>query len=310
MAELLKGAAAAAAITEDLIVRTRRLNEQGIIPCLAILRVGERVDDLSYERAALKRAEKIGLRTVCVTLPASCTQSELLSAIEGINRDSSVHGCLMFRPLPSHLDELAACEALLPEKDIDGSTPRSQAAVFSGKGRGFAPCTAQACIELRSQAAVFSGKGRGFAPCTAQACIELLDHYGVSLRGKNVAVIGRSTVIGKPVSMLLQNRDATVTMCHSRTTDIAGICRNADLLVVAAGKAGIVDRRFVHPDQIIVDVGVNAAPGGGICGDVRFDDVEPIVRAISPVPGGVGSVTTAVLCKHVIEAAEAAAENA
>ena len=258
MAELLKGAAAAAAITEDLIVRTRRLNEQGIIPCLAILRVGERVDDLSYERAALKRAEKIGLRTVCVTLPASCTQSELLSAIEGINRDSSVHGCLMFRPLPSHLDELAACEALLPEKDIDGSTPRSQAAVFSGKGRGF-------------------------APCTAQACMELLDYYGVSLRGKNVAVIGRSTVIGKPVSMLLQNRDATVTMCHSWTTDIAGICRNADILVVAAGKAGLVDRRFVHPDQIIVDVGVN---------------------------GGVGSVTTAVLCKHVIEVAEASKENA
>lgn len=285
MAELLKGAAAATAITGDLLARTMRLNERGIVPCLAILRVGERVDDLSYERAALNRAEKIGIRIVCVTLPTSCTQAELLCAIEGINRDSSVHGCLMFRPLPSHLDELAACEALLPEKDIDGSTPRSQAAVFSGKGRGF-------------------------APCTAQACIELLDHYGVSLRGKNVAVIGRSTVIGKPVSMLLQNRDATVTMCHSRTTDIAGICRNADLLVVAAGKAGIVDRRFVHPDQIIVDVGVNAAPGGGICGDVRFDDVEPIVRAISPVPGGVGSVTTAVLCKHVIEAAEAAAENA
>ena len=284
MAELLKGAAAATAITGDLLARTMRLNERGIVPCLAILRVGERVDDLSYERAALNRAEKIGIRTVCVTLPTSCTQAELLCAIEGINRDSSVHGCLMFRPLPSHLDELAACEALLPEKDIDGSTPRSQAAVFSGKGRGF-------------------------APCTAQACIELLDHYGISLRGKNVAVIGRSTVIGKPVSMLLQNRDATVTMCHSRSTDIAGICRQADLLVVAAGKAGIVDHRFVHPDQIIVDVGVNAAPGGGICGDVRFDDVEPNVRAISPVPGGVGSVTTAVLCKHVIEAAEASAEN-
>ena len=285
MAELLKGAAAAAAITDDLVTRTKWLNEREIIPCLAILRVGERIDDLSYERAALKRAEKIGIRTVCVTLSASCTQAELLSAIEEINRDSSVHGCLMFRPLPSHLDELAACEAMLPEKDIDGSTPRSQAAVFSGKGRGF-------------------------APCTAQACMELLDHYGISLRGKNVAVIGRSTVIGKPVSMLLQNRDATVTMCHSRTADTAGICRNADILVVAAGKAGIVDRRFVHPDQIIVDVGVNAAPGGGICGDVRFDDVEPIVRAISPVPGGVGSVTTAVLCKHVVEAAEAAAENA
>ena len=279
MAELLKGAAAAASITEELITRTRQLNERGIVPCLAILRVGERIDDLSYERAALKRAEKIGIRTVCVTLPVSCTQAELLSAIEGINRDRSIHGCLMFRPLPSHLDELAACDALLPEKDIDGMTPRSQAVIFSGKGRGF-------------------------APCTAQACIELLDHYGFSLRGKNVAVIGRSTVIGKPVSMLLQNRDATVTMCHSRTADTAALCRQADILVIAAGKAGIVDHRFVHPEQIIVDVGVNAAPSGGICGDVRFDDVESIVRAISPVPGGVGSVTTAVLCKHVIEAAE------
>ena len=284
MAELLKGAAAAAAITDDLLARTRRLNERGIIPCLAFLRVGERIDDLSYERAALKRAEKIGIRTVCVTLPASCTQSELLSAIEGINQDSSVHGCLMFRPLPPHLNELAACETLLPEKDVDGSTPRSQAAVFSGQGRGF-------------------------APCTAQACIELLDHYGVSLRGKNVAVIGRSTVIGKPLAMLLQNQDATVTMCHSRTLNIPGLCRQADILVVAAGKAGIVDHRFVHPGQIVVDVGVNAAPGGGICGDVQFDEVEPYVRAISPVPGGVGSVTAAVLCKHVIEAAETALEN-
>ena len=228
MAELLRGTAVAAEITESLIVRTGRLKERGIVPCLAILRVGERIDDLSYERAALKRAEKIGIRTVCVTLPVSCTQAELLSAIEGINRDRSIHGCLMFRPLPSHLDELAACDALLPEKDIDGMT----------------------------------------------------------------------------VSMLLQNRDATVTMCHSRTADTAALCRQADILVIAAGKAGIVDHRFVHPEQIIVDVGVNAAPGGGICGDVRFDDVESIVRAISPVPGGVGSVTTAVLCKHVIEAAE------
>ena len=285
MADLLRGTTAAAEITEELIVRARQLNEQGIVPCLAILRVGERVDDLSYERAALKRAEAIGIRTVCVTLPASCAQPELLSAIEKINRDSSIHGCLMFRPLPSHLDELAACDALLPEKDVDGMTPRSMAAVFSGKGRRF-------------------------APCTAQACIELLDHYGVSLSGKNVVVIGRSTVIGKPLSMLLQNRDATVTMCHSRTADTAGFCRRADILVVAAGKAGIVDTRFTHPDQIIVDVGVNAAPGGGICGDVRFDAVVSKVRAISPVPGGVGSVTAAVLCKHVIEAAETAIKNA
>ena len=279
MAELLRGATVAAEITEDLIVRTEHLKGRGIVPCLAILRAGERIDDLSYERAALKRCEKIGIRTVCVALPASCTQSELLSAIEGINRDNAIHGCLMFRPLPSHLDELSACDTLLPDKDVDGMTPRSLAAVYSGKGKGF-------------------------APCTAQACMELLDHYGISLSGKHVVVIGRSTVIGKPLSMLLQNRDATVTMCHSRTTDTAGLSRQADILVVAAGKAGMVDTRFIQPDQVVIDIGVNAAPGGGICGDVQFDNIEPKVRAISPVPGGVGSVTAAVLCKHVIEAAE------
>lgn len=280
MAEVLKGAPVAAAITEGLISRTRLLVERGITPCLAILRVGERVDDLSYERVALKRCESIGIRTVCIALPLSCTQDELLTAIDGINRDSTVHGCLMFRPLPPHLDELAVSDALLPEKDIDCMTPRSLAAVFSGKGRGF-------------------------APCTPQACVELLDYYGIPIRGKNIVVIGRSLVIGKPLSMLLQNRDATVTVCHTGTVGIEGICRRADILVAAAGKAGLVDTRFVHPDQVVIDVGVNAAPGGGICGDVQFDAVSPMVKAISPVPGGVGSITATVLCKHILEAAEA-----
>ena len=280
MAEILKGAPAATAITEDLILRTQALKARSVEPCLAILRVGERVDDMSYESTALKRCEKVGIRTVCVTLPESCTQAELIAAIDGINRDSSIHGCLMFRPLPRHLDELAACDALLQEKDIDCMTPRCMAAVYSGKGKGF-------------------------APCTAQACIELLDYYGIPLSGKNIAVIGRSTVIGKPVSMLLQNRNATVTVCHTKTVDTDAICRRADILVVAAGKAGVVDGRYTNPDQIVIDVGVNAAPGGGICGDVLFDTVASKVRAISPVPGGVGSVTTAVLCKHTIEAAEA-----
>ena len=279
MAEVLKGAPVAAAITEDLILRAQALKARFVEPCLAILRVGERVDDLSYERAAMKRCEKVGIRTVNVTLPASCTQEDLIAAIDGINRDTGIHGCLMFRPLPRHLDELAACDALLPEKDVDCMTPRCMAAVYSGKGKGY-------------------------APCTAQAVIELLDYYGIPLSGKNIAVIGRSMVIGKPVSMLLQNRNATVTMCHTKTVNTDAICRRADILVVAAGKAGVVDDRFVNPGQIVVDVGVNAAPSGGICGDVRFDLVEPKVRAVSPVPGGVGSVTTAVLCKHVIEAAE------
>ena len=281
MAEILKGAPAAAAITEDLIARTNKLKAAGVTPCLAILRVGRRPDDLAYERGAVKRCEKIGIRVVSAVLEEDCTQEALLGAIAEINADSAVHGCLMFRPLPGHLDEQAACEALLPEKDVDSMTAASLNTVFTGRGKGY-------------------------APCTAQSCLELLDYYGVDPAGKNVAVIGRSLVIGKPVSMMLQSRNATVTMCHTKTVDMPSVCRNAEILVVAAGKAGVVDERFTNPDQVIIDVGINAAPDGGICGDVQFDAVEPGVRAISPVPGGVGAVTTAVLCKHVIEAAEKA----
>ena len=282
MAEILKGAPAAAAITEDLITRTGKLKAAGVIPCLAILRVGQRPDDLAYERGAVKRCEKIGVRVVSAVLEADCTQEALLDAIAEINADTAIHGCLMFRPLPGHLDEQSACEALLPEKDVDSMTAASLNTVFTGRGRGY-------------------------APCTAQSCLELLDYYGYDPAGKNVAVIGRSLVIGKPVSMMLQSRNATVTMCHTKTVDMPSVCRNAEILVVAAGKAGVVDARFTNPGQVIIDVGINAAPDGGICGDVQFDAVEPRVRAISPVPGGVGAVTTAVLCKHVVEAAEKAA---
>ena len=185
----------------------------------------------------------------------------------------------MFRPLPRHLDEQEACEALIPRKDIDSMTAAS----------------------LRT---VFTGRGVGFAPCTAQSVIELLDHYGYDPAGKRVVVIGRSLVICKPVSMMLQTRNATVTMCHTRTVDMPSICRDAEILVVAAGHAGVVDQTYTNPDQVIIDVGINALPDGRICGDVQFDAVSPYVRAISPVPSGVGSVTTAVLAKHVIEAAE------
>ena len=279
MADILKGAPVADSITEELIVRTNTLRQKGVIPCLAILRVGARADDLSYERGAMKRCEKIGIRVVSIVLDASCTQQELLNAIRRINADGAIHGCLMFRPLPRHLDEQEACEALIPRKDIDSMTAAS----------------------LRT---VFTGRGIGFAPCTAQSVIELLDHYGYDPEGKRVVVIGRSLVIGKPVSMMLQTRNATVTMCHTRTVDMPSICRDAEILVVAAGHAGVVDQTFTNPDQVIIDVGINALPDGRICGDVQFDAVSPYVRAISPVPSGVGSVTTAVLAKHVIEAAE------
>ena len=279
MAEILKGAPVAAAITEELIRRAEALKAKGVEPCLAILRVGERADDLAYERGALKRCEKVGVRAVSIVLPADCTQNALLDAIARINADDAIHGCLMFRPLPKHLNEQAACEALLPCKDVDSMTAAS----------------------LRT---VFTGRGEGFAPCTAQSCIELMDHYGYDPAGKRVVVIGRSLVIGKPVSMMLQTRNATVTMCHTKTVNMPEICREAEILVVAVGKADVVDETFTNPGQVVIDVGINAAPDGGICGDVQFTAVEPRVKAISPVPSGVGSVTTAVLCKHVIEAAE------
>ena len=279
MAVIMKGAPVANAISEALAARTETLMARGIEPCLAILRVGARGDDLAYERGAMKRCEKVGIRVVSVTLPENCTQAELMAEIEKINDDDSIHGCLMFRPVPKHLDEDTACEALKTCKDVDSMTAAS----------------------LKT---VFTGRGAGYAPCTAQSCIELLKYYGIDPAGKRAAVIGRSLVIGRPVSMMLQAHNATVTMCHTKTRDLPGVCREAEILVVAAGKAGVADASFTTPDQVVIDVGINVAPDGSICGDVCFDEVEPRVRAISPVPSGVGSVTTAVLCKHVIEAAE------
>lgn len=279
MAEVLKGLPVANALSETLMERVAALNAKNVTPTLAILRVGERGDDISYETGAMKRCAKIGIAVRQFLLKADCTKDELLDAIRQINEDSSIHGCLMFRPLPDKAMEEAACALLAPEKDVD-------------------------CMTSGSLATVFTGKGAGYPPCTAQACIELLDHYGIDLQGKRVAVIGRSLVIGKPVSMMLQARNATVTMCHTKTVNMSRVCRNAEILVVAAGKAGVVDGSFAAPGQTVVDVGINVNAEGKLCGDVLFEDVEPIVEAITPVPGGVGSVTTAVLAKHVIEAAE------
>ena len=279
MAEILKGAPVAAALSEELIARAEKLKGAGTVPTLAILRLGERPDDISYETGAMKRCAKVGIEVRHFLLPADCTKEQLLDTIREINGDSSIHGCLMFRPLPDKDMEAAACALLAPEKDVD-------------------------CMTSGSLASVFTGKGAGYPPCTAQACIELLDHYGVDLTGKRAAVIGRSLVIGKPVSMMLQQRNATVTMCHTRTVDMPGVCRGAEIIIAAAGKAGVVDKAFAAPGQVIVDVGINVDENGRLCGDVKFDEVEPVAAAITPVPGGVGAVTTAVLAKHVIEAAE------
>jgi len=279
MAQLLKGLAVANALTEVLTGRVEMLKSKNVTPTLAILRVGQRPDDISYETGAMKRCAKVGIEVRQFLLNADCTREQLLDTIRQINADPTIHGCLMFRPLPDKTMEEAACALLAPEKDVDGMT--------SG-----------------SLATVFTGKGAGYPPCTAQACMELLDHYRIPLQGKRVTVIGRSLVIGKPVSMMLQQRNATVTMCHTKTVNMPEVSRSAEILVVAAGKAGVVDRSFAAPGQVIIDVGINVNEEGKLCGDVKFDEAEPIVEAITPVPGGVGSVTTAVLAKHVIEAAE------
>ena len=267
MALLLRGAPVARDLTERLAAHVEALRDRGVVPTLAIVRVGERPDDLSYERGALKRAEKVGMAVRRLTLPDDCSQRDLEAAIDEVNSDASIHGCLMFRPLPPSLDERAACERLDPAKDVDGITQASLAGVFSGRAVGF-------------------------PPCTAAAVLELLDHYGIELEGRRVAVVGRSLVIGRPVAQMLLGRNATVTTCHTRTRDLAAECAHADVVVAAAGHAGTVTGEFASEGQ------------RRLVGDVAFEEVEPVVAAITPVPAGVGSVTTAVLAKHVVEACE------
>ena len=287
MAEILKGVPVAAKITEELSARCEKLKAQGVNPTLKILRVGDKPEDLFYEKWIEKRCAKIGITVNKILYPSGTEHNapinDIISAIRGhvreINSDKSTHGCLMFRPSQYKAYEDTVCEFLDPSKDVD-------------------------CITAESLAGVFTGTNTGYPPCTAQACIELLDFYGVELAGKNVAVIGRSLVIGRPVSMLLMNRNATVTICHSKTRDLPSICRNADIIIAAIGKPKFVGAEYVSEGQTVIDVGINVDENGNLCGDVDFEGVSGIVRAISPVPGGVGAITTAVLAKHVIESAE------
>ena len=284
MAEIYKGAPVAEALTEKMIADVEELKAKGVNPTLAIFRVGERPDDLSYERGAMKRAEKAGVAVKNVVLPADVCQADFDAALTALNEDPEVHGILMFRPLPAQLDNERARKMLAPEKDIDGCTDGSLAGVFTNTKTGF-------------------------PPCTAQAAMEILHHYGVSIKGKKAAVIGRSLVIGRPVAMMLMHENATVVNCHTKTVDVPSITREADILIAAAGQLRSVGPEYVNPDQTVIDVGINwDAEKNGIAGDVDYDAVEPLVKAITPVPGGVGSVTTCVLISHVIEAAKRAAK--
>ena len=279
MAQILKGAPVVAAMNEANAARCAALKEKGITPTLAVVRVGAREDDLSYERGVMTRCGKVGVEVKQYLLPADAAQDDLLKVIAEINADPSIHGCLLFRPLPRQFDDRTVRAALAPEKDIDGITDGSLAGVFTNTAIGY-------------------------PPCTAQACLEILKYYSIPLSGRRAVVVGRSLVVGKPAAMMLDRENATVTICNSRTQDLPALCREADVLVVAMGRMGAIGGDCLRAGQVVVDVGIHVNEEGRLCGDVRFAEAEPVVDAITPVPGGVGTVTTSVLVGHVVEAAE------
>lgn len=274
----MKGADVAAAMKESLIKETEILKEQGVLPCLGIVRVGARPDDLAYERGARKRLEGIGIGCQVTELPEDITQKEFEKEFRRVNDNPDIHGILLFRPLPAHLDEEPARGMIHPMKDVD-------------------------CMSPVNIAKVFTGDETGYAPCTPEAVMEMLDYYKISLKGKRVTVIGRSMVVGRPLSMLLLKRHATITVCHTRTEELERTCREAEVLVAAAGRAKMVGGDMVGAGAVVVDVGINVDEEGNLCGDVDYDAVRDKVSYISPVPRGVGSVTSSVLAKHVVRGA-------
>jgi len=279
VAKLLKAAEVTAILGERAAQKLLIVQNEGIVPQLVIVRVGARPDDLMYERNVLKRCEALGVSSKVIELPEVVEQEQLEQTIRKLNADASVHGVLLFRPLPAHLDEKACAELLEPKKDIDELTSHSLARAFTASAEGF-------------------------LPCTAQACREILEYYQIPLEGKKVCVLGRSLVVGKPAAMLMLEKNATVTICHSKTENPQEICKCADVLIVATGRTNSVGKEYVSPGQTVIDVGIGWSEElQKMCGDVRFDEVEPIVGAITPVPGGVGGVTTFVLIEHVIDAA-------
>ena len=276
--EILKGLPVANAINEKLMEQVKSI--EGPLPHLAIIRVGERPDDCSYERGAVKKMDKVGVRCTTYTFDADIDNETFQAEFDKINENPDIDGILMLRPLPKQLDEKQIENKIDPRKDLDGISPLNIAKVYAGDENGY-------------------------APCTAEAVIEMLDYAGIDIKGKRVTVVGRSLVIGKPVSMLLMKRNATVTVCHTKTVDMEGTCKNAEILVAAAGSARMIKKDYVAEGAIVVDVGINVDEEGNLCGDVDFDAITDIAAIATPVPGGVGSVTTSVLAKHLVKAAMA-----
>ena len=274
--EILKGAASSARIKEEAASLLAAM--EGPAPKLAIVRVGERPDDLSYERGATKKLESFGLRVQSFAYPADISHEEFMDAFAKINRDEDVAGILLLCPLPKQIDQKTVAAVIDPLKDLDGISPVNAAKVFAGDPEGF-------------------------APCTAEAVMEVLKTAGISVRGKRVVIVGRSMVVGRPLSMLMLKEDATVTICHTKTADLRAVCKEADILAAAAGKARMLDESYIKEGAVVIDVGINVDENGALCGDVDFQSLEGKAAAATPVPGGVGTVTTAVLARHLLLAA-------
>ena len=272
----LKGAEVSAKIKDQVQEIVEKLD--GHVPTAAIVRVGERPDDLSYEKGVIKKIASFGMEVKTYVFPEDISEEEFLEEFRKINADESVDGILLFMPLPKHMNGKLFESAIDPVKDLDGISPVNRAKVFAGEADGF-------------------------APCTAEAVIEVLKAFEIPMAGKRAVVVGRSMVVGRPLSMLFLKENATVTVCHTKTADLKEECKRAEILVAAAGKAGMLDKEYVADGAVVIDVGINVDENGKLCGDVKWDGLEEAASAATPVPGGVGAVTTAVLCKHLAQAA-------
>ena len=280
MANLLKGKIVAEEINKRSIELVNELKEKDIIPTLAIVRVGENEADLSYERGASKRANEIGVAVRQIALPNDISYDSFYATLDELNQDDSVDGILLLRPVPKALDNEKARNYIKAEKDVDGCSDASLAGVFTNTDVGF-------------------------APCTAQAAIEILDYYNIDIKGKNIVVLGRSLVVGKPLSMMLLNKNATVTICHTKSSNIENITNKADIVIAATGQMESLNALYFNNNQTVIDIGINYNEvKQKLCGDVLFEEVEPIVYNITPVPGGVGAVTNSVLINHVVIATQ------
>ncbi len=279
MAELLDGRKLARTLLEEIKNSSNILKSKGVNPTIAIMRVGNKKDDIAYERGILRNCEKVGIRSKVVELPESIDTEKFIKELDLLNNDSETHGILIFRPLPKHLDENKIKHLISPVKDVDGMNPLNLAKVFEGEYSGF-------------------------SPCTPAAVMEIIKRYEIDLVGKKTVVIGRSMVVGKPLSMMLLKENATITICHSKTAELQRLSSEADVLIAAIGKTRFVTEKYIKPGAIVIDVGINVDETGNLCGDVDFDAVSNKASLITPVPGGVGSITTAVLLRHVLIAAE------